>query len=383
MSPDGTQVAFRTGDQIPLEDLYEQHRDLVIPSRPADLRLRIAKGLLPAAIEDLIPTLAYLTNDPAPEVRRAARETLRTMPDDQLVPVLSDTENLYVLDALARSLPPDSPLVPEIGVNRHTHNATLVHLAGTGNRQTCDVVGRNARRALEHTPIIEALFFNQKASQGTVQGLLELAVREEVDLDHMPGFRETKAAILGERGARDDVEGAGLDDIDFLSAMEFAFDDALLAGEEAAEEGGGRALNLQTAILSMSVAQKIRLALVGDANARKLLIRDPKKMVSLAVLKSPRLTDGEVRLFAAKKELAEDVLAHIARNKTYTRDYGVRKALIFNPKCPQALSLGFLRSMVESDIKNISKHRDVPGVIRRAAKRIIDKKADAKKNRNK
>ena len=188
-------------------------------------------------------------------------------------------------------------------------------------------------------------------------------------------------ALLGQRGAQEDKLGTGLDDLDFLSAMEVAFDDSF-SGQEGEQEEE-RKMNLQAAILKMSVAQKIRLALVGDANARKLLVRDPKRMVSLAVLKSPRLTDGEVRLYASKKELGEDVIATISRNRSWTRDYGTRKALIFNPKTPQSVALGFLRSMVESDVKMISKHRDVPGVIRRAAKRLIEKKDEAKRRRRK
>ena len=379
MSPEGTHVNFRSGDAIPVASLVERHQPLVDGSRPKDLRLRIAKGLLPAAIEDLVPTVCFLSHDPDREVRQAARDTISTMPDDQLLPVIQTLADNHVLDAISRILSPMSALVPEVAVNRHTHDATLVYLAGAGSRATCDVIGRNAARALSYTPIVEALFFNPRATQGTVQALLELAVRENVDLDHMPGFRETKAALLGERGARDDGDGTGLDDLEFLSAMEFAFDDSF--GDISEEDQETRKMNLQTAILSMSVAQKIRLALVGDSNARKLLIRDPKKMVSLAVLKSPRLTDGEVRNFASKKELPEDVVATIARNRTWTRDYGTRKALLFNPKCPQSMSLNFLRSMVEADVKMISKHRDVPGVIRRAAKRMIEQKEQAKRRR--
>lgn len=371
---------FRSGDPIPVGVLNEQHQPLVDSGRPVALRERIAKGLLPAAFEDLVTTVAFLVHDPEPSVRAAATATLREMPEDQLLPVLQDLKHPAVIDTLARTLPFQSPLIPELAVNRHTSDPTLVHLAGSGASRTCDVIGRNAARSLGHTPIIEALFFNPRAAQGVVQGLLELAVRENVDLDHMPGFRETRAALLGEHGATNDLVGAELADIDFLSVLELAFDDDGGVDPEAQED---RKMNLQAALLQMSVVQKIRLALVGDGNARKLLIRDPKKMVSSAVLKSPRLTDGEVRNFAGKKELSEDVIASIARNRGWTRDYGVRKALLYNPKCPQSVALAFLRSMVENDVKVVSKHRDVPGVVRRAAKRILDQKDKAKARRRK
>ncbi len=382
MSPDTSQLRFRSGDRIPVEALNAQHRPLVDATRPIALRMRIAQGLLPAAFEDLVATVAFLTHDPEREVALLAGATLRDMPEDQLMGVVRTGDNAWVLDTLARTFDAESALVPELAVNRHTDDATLVHLAGSGGRRTCDVIGRNAARALAHTPIIEGLFFNPRASQGVVQGLLELAVREQVDLDHMPGFRETRMALLGEAGGLGGGDAGGLDDIDFMSAMELAFDDGMFGGlTEETEEGEERKKNLQTALLSMSVAQKIRLALVGDANARKLLIRDPKKLVSLAVLKSPRVTDGEIRMFASKKEIAEDIIATIARIRSWTRDYGTRKALIYNPKCPQAIALSFLRTLVANDIKTISKHRDVPGVVRRAAKRMIEKKQKKRKKK--
>ena len=382
MNQDIHTSAFRSGDRVPIESLHAQHQKLVGPDRPSELRLRVARGLLPAAVEDLIPTICYLARDPSQAVRSAARQTLSSFPEDQLMPVVQATTNVAVIDTLARSLSVGSPMIPELAVNAHTHNATLVHLAGSGNRETCDVLGQSAARTLAHTPIIEALFFNPRASQSTVQNLLELAVRENVDLDHMPGFRETKAALFGNKRDRD--ESTGLGEVEFLSVMQASFDDGAKAEGKAEEkEEEGKNVSLQTAILSMSVAQKIRLAVTGDANARKLLIRDPKKMVSLAVLKSPRLTDGEVRKFAARKDLAEDVVTMIARNRAWTRDYTIRKYLTFNPKLPFSVAVGFLRALIEADVKKLSKDRDAQPMIRRAAKQILEKKEKAKKKKKK
>ena len=383
-------VTLTTRAAVPVDALVEAHRPLVDAARPAPIRLRVAKGLLPATIEDLLPTVAFLTHAPEPEIAEAARETLRTMPENEVVGIARGKLHAAVLDTMAHVLPGPHPAQVEITVNRFTADATLIYLAGAGDGRVCDQIARNSVRCLGEPAIIEALYFNPKAPSGQLHNLIEFAVREGLDLDHIPGYAETRAAILGERGAEDD--GKGLSDIEFLTAMAMAVGKEGLSREEqerlelgedllAQAEDEHDTTSLQSLILRMSVSQKIRLSLVGDANARKLLIRDPKKMVALAVLKSPRLTDGEVRMFAQNKALAEEILTQICRNRTWTRDYGIRKALVLNPKTPMPLAMGFLRTLVAKDIKEVSKSRDVSGVVARAAKRILDQAELARKGK--
>lgn len=372
---------------VPIEALVEAHKPLL--DRPTPVRVRIAKGLLPAAPDDLVPTITLLAHAEEPEVRSAARETLATMPPETMREVVRGKLHPAVLDTIARSVGIEHPALSEIVVHRSTADTTLIFLAGAGNSVVCTDIARNAVRCLAEPSIIEALFFNPKAPPGQVQNLLEFAVRQNAELDHIPGFIETRAAILGERGAEDEGK-AGLSEVEFLTALQLAGVKDVMTPEEIALIEKGEEVpddvstaSLQALIQRMSVSQKIRLALVGDANARKLLIRDPKKMVSLAVLKSPRLTEPEVRMFATNKALAEEIFVQIARNKFWTRDYGVRKSLVLNPKCPQPLSMGFLRTLQARDIKEVSKSRDVSGVIARAAKRILDQAEEAKRGNKK
>ncbi|MCO4762685.1 MAG: hypothetical protein KC502_14325 [Myxococcales bacterium] len=375
---------FVSGGPMPLSSVVEQHRQFLSPDRPAALRERIAKGLLPSSFDDLVPTLAFLLHDAEKTVREAAAETLSTAPEDELERVIKAATDIAVLDTLGRRI--KAGVVPRfVALNRETHTETLVYLAGAGDKTVCDIVGRNAQRALRHPAMIEALFFNPKAPQGVVQHLLELAVRENLALDHMPGYREIRAALLGEHGAEEDDDGSALSDIEFISAMDMVldFDADLVTGGDAHDEQEEVNRNLQAMVASMSVAQKIRLALVGDANARKLLIRDPKKMVSSAVLKSPRLTDGEVKKYAMNKSLGDDVIAQIARNKQWTRDYSVRKALVMNPKTPLSISMTFLRTLSQKDIKTVSKSREVTGAVARQAKSHLAKLDQAKRRKNK
>lgn len=368
---------FRSGQAIPLDAISEGHRQLFDPARPDALRQRVARGLLPASFEDLVPTLAKLTQDSDQTTATAARKTLSEMSDEQLGPVLSGLKDPHLLDTLARVLMGRPNMQRLIVVSRHTDDQTIAKLAATANRDVANAIAAAQVRALRTPAIIEALFFNPKAPHGAVNSLMELAIREGLELDHMPGYRELRLSILGENrlkeltGATAVDEDAGLAELDFMSAVDLALEDPSPAEGEEEEDEGRKTLHAM--VREMNVAQKIRLALIGDANARKLLIRDPKKMVALAVLKSPRLSDKEIAGFATNRALNEDVVSTIARNRQWTKEYAVRKALILNPKTKMTIAMGFLRTMSKKDLKAISKDRNCSGAVARAAKRMLVK----------
>ena len=98
---------------------------------------------------------------------------------------------------------------------------------------------------------------------------------------------------------------------------------------------------------------------------------------------SPRLTDGEIRIFAANKNLAEEVIAQIARRRIWTKDYAIRKALTRNPKTPIGLAFSFLRSLNKRDIKDFAKNREIPAAIARMAATMVAKELNKSARRKK
>ena len=165
-----------------------------------------------------------------------------------------------------------------------------------------------------------------------------------------------------------------------MGSMTTSFRHYLRRGRRASLRGfGGRKVPLWRAISNMKAAQKVRLAILGNASARKILIRDPKKAVSMAVLRSPRLTDKEVSYFATQKSISEDVIRMIAKNREWTRHYSTKVALVKNPKTPPQQSMWFLKSLHLADLKSLARDRDVPGVIMKSAKRMVDQKTAGSK----
>lgn len=368
---------FQTGVQLTEEVLQGPLRTLAGRQAQLGARLRVARALLPAPPDSLVPALLFLTQDPEVDVKKAARDSLVQMPGEVLLPVIQGFKDPNVLDAAGRALAKLDRAALEVVLNNHTDDDTVRWLATMSGSVVCDTIARNQVRAMRCPAIIEAIYFNPAAAQGVVQSMLELAVRSNLPLDHIPGFRETRAILLGEEV---DDSGGGLSDIEFASAMLIATGQADLAAALLGElPDEVRALieekvikSLGALIARMSVSQKIRIAMVGDAMTRKILIRDPKKIVSMAVLKSPRLSDNEITVFAGNKTLSEDLLSNIARNRQWTKDYATRRALVFNPKCPIVFALMYLRGLTSKDIKLCANSRDVSQTVTRQAKHMID-----------
>jgi hypothetical protein len=124
-------------------------------------------------------------------------------------------------------------------------------------------------------------------------------------------------------------------------------------------------------VRDMSISQKVRLALIGNMSARAVLIRDAKKLVTQAVMDSPRLTEREVQDFARNKSLGEDIIRRIAYNRDWTKNMVTQRALVSHPKCPPQKAMEFVKSLPLRDLKELQRDRDVPVLIARQAKNLL------------
>lgn len=139
--------------------------------------------------------------------------------------------------------------------------------------------------------------------------------------------------------------------------------------DESAEEEDERSLIQRLA--AMNVAQRAIRAMKGSREERALLIRDPNKLVSTAVLSSPKITDTEVEAIARMANVSEDVLRIIGRRRAWMKSYAVMAALARNPKTPIAMSMNLLPRLTDKDVRMISTDRNVPEVLRATARRKV------------
>jgi hypothetical protein len=131
---------------------------------------------------------------------------------------------------------------------------------------------------------------------------------------------------------------------------------------------------ISQSLLKMSMAQKIRLALVGNQETRNLLIHDPNKIIPLAVLRNPNLSEDEVVMYAQLRSLPEDVFSAMAKHKTWVKNYQVKLALVSNPKAPLSLAIKLLDHLHDRDLQNISKSKNVSYILARSAARLLFKR---------
>jgi hypothetical protein len=353
----------------------QKHAD---PKAPPPLRMMGAKGLVPAvAPVDLVSLLFLLaTGDPDEPVRATAATTAAGLPDKIWgVALRSDALPGDVLDWLAERLAGKDAALELVLLNAATRDETVARLAPVVSQPLADIVRQNELRLLRHDAIIRGLCQNPNALASTVDGACEFCVRNGLTLLDVPQLVEAHKRIHGvDPTARPPEDTAEAVMSEFAAELQQEPEGAPLAETEADAQ---KKLNMTQRILRMSVAEKIKLATLGNKEARTLLLRDSNKLVCMAAVTSPRITDGEVMSLANSRTLNSDVLRHIYSNREYLKIYAIKFSLVKNPKVPLPTALKFMYTLQEKDIKELARDRNVPQTIQAQAKAWMMKKEAA------
>ncbi len=189
--------------------------------------------------------------------------------------------------------------------------------------------------------------------------------------------RESMAGFLGRpdvpEGLREFFHGRGIEPLSGGDASDEPLVDSEATAEsvEEVEEGDAQSITQRLALLG--VAGRMKAAMKGSKSERAILIRDPNKLVSAAVLSSPKLTDSEVENFAKLANVSEDILRTIGMNRAWIKNYGVIAALTRNPKTPLAVSMRFVQRLTERDLKMIALDRNLQEPLKLLVrKRIVE-----------
>jgi len=126
----------------------------------------------------------------------------------------------------------------------------------------------------------------------------------------------------------------------------------------------------------LDVKGRIQLALKGNKEERSILIRDGTKVVALAVLDAPKITDGEVEKIALQKNVLEAVLRQIPLKRRFMKNYAIVRNLVMNPRTPLDLSLGLMKHLLVQDLKNLSANKEVADTVRKLALKMYKQKME-------
>jgi hypothetical protein len=378
---------------------------------PETVRMAFARGELPLSPRDRLTTLARLLEDPADRVRNTARQTLAALPAEFLFKAFGDKElhelliDLVVLHhAAIREVVTRALSHPNVGP------ATLARFASSDDPTLLSLVAEN-QRVLDREPLIALRLLENPHLEPGVRGRLHSlyvvakAPGPEGPMLSEPEAEEPDPEIAGATGENaEEAFDVGCDDVEefsegeeplgedssveetsqapqepeweVLSEEEFLRLPPELFREEAETTQDGR--NLYQLVQSLSVAEKIKLATLGSKSARRLLCRDSNRIVVNAVVHSPKIQEDEIQALALDKTMPDDVIVYIFTRKDWMKNYGIRHALVQNPKTPIPRALRLLETLGEKDLRGLAKSRNVSSVISTAALRLIARRTQKK-----
>jgi len=336
-------------------------------------RMMAARGMAPLANPvDLVSVLYQLCVEAHPKIQPAAQSSAEGLPRAILESALADPGlDPQVIDYFVSHASCRLELVETAILNRNSADQTIADLAAIASEMQVELIAQNEQRILGYSDILAAIYANPHARMSTVDRIVELAVREGITVPGIPAWDEVSRATL-QLAEEPPVEGqldAAAEDKIFLSLIpddDPTEVDATIPTALDAEPAELKEIPLR----EMSIPAKMRIAMVGNKFQRKELIRDPKKLVSMAVIKSPAVKEGEALSYASNNALAEDVIAYIANKKEWTKLYTIKLALIKNPKCPLQSAMRLLPHLRAKDLAVIARSRGIPAALAAQARKL-------------
>jgi hypothetical protein len=367
------------GCPITAEFLPPNMRKHVDPAAPPPLRMMAAKALVPLAPADMLGALFMLTFDADAGVRETATKTAAALPDRFSAGLRDENVAAPVLGWFLTLLRAKDVYAEMLVLNPTTPDEAVAEVARDCSAKISEIIGQNQLRVLRHENILRNLCTNPNASPALIDNVCDFAVRSGLVLADVAQVQAARVRVFGPQAAPPEPGPTAeeiLQEFQDVVAKEPAEGEA----ENAPPMEEGKKLSLTQRIMKMSIAQKIKLATLGNKEARSFLIRDTNKLVCTAVIRSPRITDGEVLSCAANKAVNEEVLRIIYSSREFTKNYKIKMALLKNPKLPLSVGMKFLSTLRENDVKELSRDKNVPSALQGVAKKLMEKKNEPKKD---
>jgi hypothetical protein len=401
-----------------------------------------ARGALAVPGAEMIEILVYITNHNKVFGQQARMTLAGWELKSSLEAASNPATPPEVLDYLIAPENLRPPLLPALLENTSVKQEALLRMAANGSREVVDAM-RKSSRVQSSPEILRALVANPNSTPLEVAKFQESAVIPEElpqaelpeELPHPPDgsaihletsdenvLEENVAvdAFLTEHARELSLEGekpfqplGGFQEFEVISLetsvpVEEAQAEPVApieagpspaVAEVAKATGAGTATATRTSpaakkahssqetergsalqkISRLDIKGRIQLAMKGTKEDRSILIRDSTKLVALAVLESPKVTDGEVEKFANQKNVLEAVLRQIPMKRRFVKNYGVVRNLVANPRTPLDVSLGLMKNLLTADLKNLASNKEVSDTIRKLATKMFKQKMDTTK----
>jgi hypothetical protein len=344
------------------------------------MRQMAAKGLAPGLKPAEALTVVVLLSESADEaVAAVARATLERLPAPLLNGALGGDLPPGVLAAIAPRYAASVGIIEKILAHPAVPPQAVVAVAAAASEAVAELVATNEQRLLAFPEIIEKLYLNKSTRMSTADRILELAVRNNVELHGIAAYKEAATAIGVELIAEPSPEPTP-DDVLFKElnalAAQVDLDPALEDTHELDEETGlekpkAKVEPVLKKFSELTISQKIRQATIGDATTRGLALRDSNRLVSSAAIKSPKIQENEVVRVAANRSVSEDVLRIIATSQEWTRSHQIKLNLVQNPRTPFTFVSKLIGHLREAELKALARSKNVSGAVATAARQQL------------
>ncbi|HVY28565.1 MAG TPA: hypothetical protein VHB79_18545 [Polyangiaceae bacterium] len=366
---------------IELDKLGPSAQKVLGEGAPLPAQLMAAKGVVPGAKpHEIVIVIAVLTTRTDEKVRDAAIGTLGKLPPPILSGALTADLPGSVIAQLASPYAGNHEVIEKLLRLPRITGEALEILANAADERAGELIATNEELMLKHPTVIEKLYMNKRVRMSTADRLIELCVRNNIELS-IPAFKEAALAIKNELIAEPSEEPT-FDDVLFRETQEVADKLELPDGEDTHEvddEGEEKvkeaAKPLYARMAEMTVSQRIRCATLGTAAERLLCVRDSNRLVAAAAAKSPLLKEPEAVQISASRVVSEDVLRILALNKDFVRNYQIKLNLVSNPRTPFTFSSRLVPMLRESELKMLAKSKNVSAAIVTAVKQQLAKKS--------
>jgi hypothetical protein len=368
---------------IDLAQLGPQAARILDPKTPPAMRMMAARGLVPGLKPVVtLAVIALLSEFPDPAVATLAQATLDKLPPQLLTGALTAELHPGVLDAISVRYASDAATMERILGLPQMPLETIARVAMTSSEAVSELIATNEERLLRHPAIIERLYMNRATRMSTSDRMVELAVRNQIELRGIPAFKEVVQALSEELIPVDAPEGPTEEDLEFNAVRALA--DSIDLGPEGEthikDEATGeevpveRIKPLYARIGDMKTGQKIRLAQTGGVSERELLVRDPDRRVCIAAIKNPNVQDNEITRVTASRNVSVDVLREIAGDSKWTRNHQVKVNLVANPRCPLTLTAKLVPHLRDHELKMLARSKNVSSAVSKACRQQLERK---------
>lgn len=379
----------------------EQSKKIKIPEKaisfikdgvPQAKKLLAAKGLLPFEPDIIVTILCFLLADKDEKIRGTARESFIKLPDTLLINAINSKKLHGSILTYISKVKIENDRVIETLLLTNIPDETYSFIAKRCSSKMLDVITNDHARILEKPTILNDIKENPQILPHQIEKVASfLEVEKFYSEETIASNSERSAKVEEDLPTENSKFECKTISVDSEQQIQISKPDEKEEDQipeeltkEADEIKDGteseyfKLESIENKIRKMTVSQKIKLAMSGNREVRRIMLRDPNRMISQAVLHNRKITTIEIIEIAQSRMVSEEALRTIVRSKDWMKNYSVKVALIQNPKTPMSETMRLMQQVHLFDLRDMAHNKNIPSQISSLANRLYLEKTAKK-----